>query len=144
MNSVGARRNEPSPNKISFDRHSRMVKKLDLLESNHGCELNALLVKSIRKPNVTQPYTVQNRRVTFSRSRSARGDITHDFTTFEYFDHTGSGWPLPECPASTALLKTVSQQSLPFGGFALLEQFVQIPRCSHLFWMVYRATRSTL
>ena len=29
-------------------------------------------------------------RVTFSHSRSARVDITHGFSTFEYFDHTGN------------------------------------------------------
>ena len=38
---------------------SRMVKKLDLLESNHGCELNALFREKHSKPNVTQRYTVQ-------------------------------------------------------------------------------------
>jgi hypothetical protein len=34
-----------------------MVKKLDLLESNHGCGLNALSRKSISKPDATQRYT---------------------------------------------------------------------------------------
>jgi hypothetical protein len=36
-----------------------MVKKLDLIESNHGCGLNALSREKHSKPNVTQRYTVQ-------------------------------------------------------------------------------------
>ena len=41
----------PSRLRLSDPQRSRMVKKLDLLESNHGCGLNALSRESI--PNRT-------------------------------------------------------------------------------------------
>ena len=66
-----------------------MVKKLDLLESNYDCGLNGLPREEHSKRKQHNVTRFHIRRVTFSRSRSARGDITHGFRTFEYFDHTG-------------------------------------------------------
>jgi hypothetical protein len=43
-----------------------MVKKLDLLESDHGCGLSGLSREEHSKTEVTQRYTVHNWRVTFS------------------------------------------------------------------------------
>ncbi len=55
----------PLPNRmhgfVTLDRAvgSRMVKELDLLESNHGCGLNGLSREKHFKTHVTQRYTVQ-------------------------------------------------------------------------------------
>jgi hypothetical protein len=50
----------------------RMVKELDLFESNHGCGLNALSQGKTSETDVTQRYTVQNWCVTSSQGRSER------------------------------------------------------------------------
>src|SRR5260370_23443152 len=50
-------RRKRSPPSRSPER-PRMVKKLDLLESNHGCGLNGLSREKHSKTDVTQRYTV--------------------------------------------------------------------------------------
>jgi hypothetical protein len=66
-----------------------MVKELDLFESNHGCGLNGLSSEKHSKRtehNVTRPELTRN---VFPEPFGGVEDITHGFSTFEYFDLTG-------------------------------------------------------
>ncbi len=65
-----------------------MVKILDLFEFNHGCGLNALSRENIRNKRNTTLHGPELVRNVFPRPFGASRAITHDFSTFEYFDLT--------------------------------------------------------
>jgi hypothetical protein len=68
---------------------SRVVKELDLIESNHGSAAERASTGKDPKGDVTQRYMIQNWCLTSSQAVGSGQPITHGFT-FEYFDLTGS------------------------------------------------------
>ena len=68
---------------------SRVVKELDLFESNHGCGLNALSQEKIRNERTKTLHGPELVRNVFPGPFGAGRAIAHGFSMFEYFDLTG-------------------------------------------------------
>jgi hypothetical protein len=71
-----------------LEKRGRMVKELDLFESNHGCGLNALSQENIRNGRNKTLHGPELVRNVFPGPFGAGRAIAHGFSMFEYFDLT--------------------------------------------------------